>query len=180
MQTSLRLSPWAMSSLQREQLQDRGLARGRQVGPQVQRDFRGGFSFFLQKKLFFPRTSASCTVGWSTRPPTTSWPPPWPMERRAGSTLSTNALQVVWIMTMLLWSQKHCRPVRQSGLWSSTQLWRASWCVFWFLYPVFFHDFHFPSWWSDTCGVCEGDNTSCRRESGQYNEANYGYNFVVR
>ena len=43
-----------MSSLQREQLQDRGLARGRQVGPQVQRDFRGGFSFLLQKIYFFP------------------------------------------------------------------------------------------------------------------------------
>ena len=32
----------------------------------------------------------------------------------------------------------------------------------------------------DQCGVCNGDNSSCRRETGRFNKSNYGYNFVVR
>ncbi|XP_071810508.1 A disintegrin and metalloproteinase with thrombospondin motifs 9-like isoform X3 [Asterias amurensis] len=31
----------------------------------------------------------------------------------------------------------------------------------------------------DNCGVCGGDNRSCRRVSGSYNKAKYGYNKVV-
>ena len=42
MQASVRLQTRAMSSFQREQLQDRGLAPGRQVGAEVQRDLGGG------------------------------------------------------------------------------------------------------------------------------------------
>jgi hypothetical protein len=32
----------------------------------------------------------------------------------------------------------------------------------------------------DQCGVCQGDNSSCRRETGRFDRSDYGYNFVVR
>ncbi|XP_068458877.1 A disintegrin and metalloproteinase with thrombospondin motifs 20 [Clinocottus analis] len=33
---------------------------------------------------------------------------------------------------------------------------------------------------NDKCGVCGGDNSSCKTQSGTFNDAQYGYNTVVR
>ena len=33
---------------------------------------------------------------------------------------------------------------------------------------------------TDRCGVCNGDSSTCVRESGSFNSSSYGYNFVVR
>ena len=32
----------------------------------------------------------------------------------------------------------------------------------------------------DTCGVCNGDDSSCVRKSGTFTNSSYGYNFVVK
>ncbi|MEQ2193435.1 A disintegrin and metalloproteinase with thrombospondin motifs 20, partial [Xenoophorus captivus] len=33
---------------------------------------------------------------------------------------------------------------------------------------------------NDKCGVCGGDNSSCKTLAGTFNDAQYGYNAVVR
>ena len=33
---------------------------------------------------------------------------------------------------------------------------------------------------SDWCGICGGDNSTCKEERGVYNRTEYGYNSVVR
>jgi hypothetical protein len=35
---------------------------------------------------------------------------------------------------------------------------------------------YFPDW----CGICGGNNSTCREERGIYNRTEYGYNTVVR
>ena len=32
----------------------------------------------------------------------------------------------------------------------------------------------------DWCGICGGDNSTCKEERGVYNRTEYGYNSVVR
>jgi hypothetical protein len=32
----------------------------------------------------------------------------------------------------------------------------------------------------DKCGICGGNNSTCRQESGLYNSTEYGYNTVAR
>ena len=32
----------------------------------------------------------------------------------------------------------------------------------------------------DWCGICGGDNSTCKEEGGAYNRTEYGYNMVVR
>ena len=33
---------------------------------------------------------------------------------------------------------------------------------------------------ADWCGICGGDNSTCKEERGSYNRTEYGYNAVVR